>query len=283
MLHTNKSNEILCLDTYVIRDKGCISYCCSDPLNLEKKLKIATQAGYSAVELWHKDVNGFIQLKGVDYLNKILNENKLFVASYKVMSFWFEGNDNLSEIETAASIGAKCCVVKLNRNENQQPKKENDWYVKRYKELLSITKKLNIKPAIEFMSLSPFLNKITDVYDILDHVDDPQASLVLDTWHLWRGSNENFTNYEQTISRLNPDWIAIVHFTDASKNIPRDHQSDGDRKLPTLGCLNLKKFYQMTPKNITYSLNVYDRSLWDYDPLEIASKGKNLMSQCLKC
>jgi len=282
MLHINrKTKETLCLDLYVIRDKDCYGYCCSDPLNLEKKLKIASQAGYVAVELWHKDVAGFIEKKGLDYLLKVLEDNKLFVASYKVISHWFEGDDDVSVLKTAASVNSRCCVTKLISDEYKGEKKELSWYVQRYQELLDVAAPLNISPSIEYMAMSPFMNKITDVYDILEKVNHPLTSLVLDTWHLWRYDDANFTHYEKTLSRLNPEWVGVIHFTDTSKEVPQNQQRDNHRRLPTTGLLNLHKFCQITPKNNIYSLNVYDQSLWNQDPLQVAVKGKYFTEQCL--
>ena len=116
MLFVQKRRQnTFCLDTYVIRDKNCIGYCCQDPSTLKDKIEIAIMAGYSAVELWNKDVKGFLDKeKSFDSI-KTMMSGKIFVASYKVLENWFEGTcQNYREIlETAAGIGAKSYVVKL--------------------------------------------------------------------------------------------------------------------------------------------------------------------------
>ena len=132
------------------------------------------------------------------------------------------------------------------------------------------------------MALANTMNSIDKVYDILEKIGDESASLVLDTWHLWRNDNSDLDQFTSSINRLNPKWVSVVHFTDAKKEIPREKQLDGDRKIPTLGCLNLSRFCRSMDSldfKGVYSLNVYDRDLWDQDPLQVATKGLMLMKQ----
>lgn len=283
MLFLRKPKNIFCLDTYVIRDRNCIGYCCKDPSNLKEKIKIAIDAGYDAVELWHKDVHGFLtKEKSFSELKHIM-QNKIFVASYKVLEGWFEGeNKNHQEIiETASMIGAKSIVVKLVGDSKNFREEPISYYVNKYEKLLKFCEPFKINPSLEFMCLANTMNSIDKVYKILNETN---GFLILDTWHLWRRDDENFSKFRNTIENLDPKWISVIHFTDASKDIPRESQVDGDRKLPNLGCLNLKEFCRIIDsKNFkgTYSLNVYDRSLWNEDALQVATKGLALMKQCI--
>jgi 2-keto-myo-inositol isomerase len=277
--------NVFCLDTYVIRDKNCIGYCCIDPKNLYEKIQIASEAGYQAVELWHKDVFEFKKKFGLQKINKLCNDKNIFVSSYKVIEDWFEANprhDKINEIiETAAEIGSKSIVVKLLNDNKIQEQKPISFFIEKYLELIKKCSIFNVNPSIEFMALANFMNSIEDVYKILEKTNG--GNLVLDTWHLWRKDNENFDRFERFINKLDPKWISVIHFTDADSKIKRENQKDGNRKLPTFGCLNLNKFCALMKRinfNGVYSLNVYDQSLWDMDPLEVASKGLYLMKSC---
>jgi sugar phosphate isomerase/epimerase len=284
MLHLNKENykNKFCLDTYVIRDKNCIGYSCSKPKNLEEKLKIAAFNNFKYVELWHKDVFNYIHEYGSNSLLDFLNKFNLKVASYKVLENWFEGNSSLEVIEYAAKIKSSNLVVKLLSDTNEAPITEISWYVARYLELIKICEKYKLYPCLEFMCLAKTMNNIDFVYEILNKTNHPYNSLVLDTWHLWRNDNKNFDVFEKTLPNINKDWVKIIHFTDARKDISREFQKDGDRKMPNEGCLNLTKFCKLlTSKgiNTTYSLNVYDQSLWNENPYEVAKKSMQCFNQ----
>jgi 2-keto-myo-inositol isomerase len=284
MLKINKKN-LFCLDTYVVRDKNCIGHCCSNSSNLIEKINIAIEAGYDCVELWHKDVFGLIENNKINEVNKIIKDSKIFVASYKVIEDWFEENPDNSKInevlEAASKIESKSVVVKLLSDNKKHTRKPIGYYIDKYNNLLEKCQKFKIKPSIEFMCLANYMNSIDDVYNILDKTN---GNLVLDTWHLWRNDGKDFDKFEISIKRLNSKWISVIHFTDASSKIERTNQKDGDRKLPGLGCLNLNKFCSlMNQINFTgtYSLNVYDQSLWNENPLSVASKGLHMMKSCL--
>ena len=112
MLHLNNKNKFFnfCLDLYVIRDKNCIGYCCSDGRNLIPKIKIAKEAGYSGVELWHKDIIKFTNDVGpIEKLKEEIEKLGLVVPSYKVMEEW----NDYEVLKLASILGAKSCVVKL--------------------------------------------------------------------------------------------------------------------------------------------------------------------------
>lgn len=281
MLKFNKNENRFCLDTYVIRDKNCIGYCCESPKNLYKKIKIASEAGYDSVELWHKDVFEFKKKFGLHEIIKLCKDNKISVDSYKVVEDWFNISSNLEKIneviETASSIGSKSIVVKLLNDNEIHMKNSISFFTEKYLKLIEKCSHFNIRPSIEFMALSNYMNSIDDVYNILEKT---KGNLVLDTWHLWRNDGVDFNKFEKTINRLDPKWISVIHFTDACSEVERKSQKDGDRKMPGLGCLNLKKFCSLMKKikfTGTYSLNVYDRSLWNEEPLKVATQGMHLM------
>ncbi len=277
---TKKSR--LCLDTYVIRDKYCVGKCCSEPKNLSHKLAIASMSGYEMVELWHKDVHSYVSNFGVDRLTAELNERKLTVASYKVLENWMEGDDDLSVVRTAESIGAQSIVVKLIRDETNLPQKPISFYRERYKKLLDATQRSAIIPSLEFMSLAPYMNDLQSVCEVLREIDDPRCSLVLDCWHLWRNDSRNFNAFKKLAPQIKPEWINVVHFTDADARIPRENQRDGDRRLPGQGCLDLKAFCKLLPGHAILSLNTYDKSLWDGNPLQIAAEYRHVMKEYLE-
>jgi len=284
MLKLNISRPIFCLDTYVIRDRGCIGFCCSEPENLCSKVQIAIDSGYQAVELWHNDVIGLKkrgQLKNV--LDLIKSHADFHVASYKVLENWFDiesSNDHMEIIETASETKSKSIVVKLLCDKKKHTSKPISFFTDRYSELIEKCIPYNVQPSIEFMSLSNIMNSIDDVYDIMEGVDG--GKLVLDTWHLWRNDDAGLSRFKRNLGRLNPEWISVIHYTDASAEVPQNQQLDGDRKLPEKGCLDLRGFVQMMNSigfSGVYSLNVYDRSLWNRSPSEVAVEGLYLMKQ----
>lgn len=299
MLHPRypKTNQfVYCLDTYVIRDKNCISKCCTNG-NLPEKIKIAWEAGYDAVELWHPDLEDYVKHgHSLAELKSILEKYNLQVPSYKVIDNWLEVNDftfnnNLNKIRntlvTASAIGAKSCILKMIHHTFNGVAPTKQECIRRYLKILEIAEPLNIKPSLEFMGDAPCWNTINSVMSVLKEVQHPLACLVLDTFHLFRSGDNNFLNFEQAINEigLNPDQVSVIHFTDTRKDVPREKQTDSDRRLPGVGQLDLHKFVTILHKikfNGALSLNVYDQNLWNRPPMEVATEGYYRMATSIE-
>ena len=172
MLNTITKNKFkLCLDLYVIRDPNCIGFCCQKPENLLDKLNIAAEAGFDFVEVWHKDVLAFKKQYGLQPFIQKIKDLNLKIASLKVLNNWFIGDDSLALVDLAQEINSEIIVVKLIPDEYSKEPLDIDFCIERYNKLLAICDEKNIKPALEFMSLAKYMNKIDDVYKILDQYD----------------------------------------------------------------------------------------------------------------
>lgn len=279
MLHITNKRKIFkyCLDLYVIRDKNCIGFCCSHAENLLTKIKIAKKAGFTGIELWHKDVKNYIEnVAPIEKLKEEIEKLELCVPSYKVMQNW----GDYEPLKFAGAIGAESCVIKLFNEKYNGEKPKFNYMQEKYKILLEDAEKHQVKPSLEFMSLAKYYNNINETIDIIDGINHPLKSYVLDTWHLWRNDDRNFTNCP--FERMNPADISVIHYTDTCRKTTREKQTDGHRRLPYEGILNLENFSKQLHK-IGYcgwvSLNVYDQSLWNFDNLHIASKGYYLMNR----
>jgi sugar phosphate isomerase/epimerase len=184
-------------------------------------------------------------------------------------------------LETASNIGAKSCVLRMvHHTSNVHPTKKE--CIERCIKLLRIAETFSVRPSLEFMGNASCWNTLDSVLDIMKDIRHPLLALVLDTFHLFKSGDNNFTNFEKVA--LNPEQISVVHFTDARKDMPRDEQKDSDRRLPGLGQLNLKKFTTILNSlkfKGAYSLNVYDKSLWHRPPLEVAIEGFNKMANII--
>lgn len=276
-----------CLDTYVIRDPNCIGHCCKSG-NIPDKIRIAYEAGYTGVELWHPDIVKYVQHGGtLDALANQISWLGLSVPSYKVVNNFLETGDETHFNEVmwyASQLKASSVVVKMIKDDYRGPCPDETTICKRYEKLLKRGVELGVKPSLEFMSCSPYYNSIDAAWRIVKAVDHPYASVVLDTFHLWRVGDNQFDAFAESIQRsgITGDKVSVVHFTDTSKDVPQKHQNDGHRRLPGLGQLNLARFARLLG-SIKYrgalSLNTYDQSLWHRDPLEVATEGYYRMNQ----
>src|SRR5437588_721559 len=81
-----------------------------------------------------------------------------------------------------------------------------------------------IKLAMEFLGVVDDINTIEDALEIVEKAGDPDGTIVLDPFHIFRGGGS-----VESISRLSAEQVAICHFNDAPAFPPRARQHDPDR------------------------------------------------------
>ena len=176
----------------------------------------------------------------------------------------------LNRMKLAASLGAEFVIACPHR---EIP--DYDLGAQRYRELLEAGIEAGAKPAVEFLGFVEAVTKIEDALQIVEKSGHPQATLVLDPFHVFRGGGSM-----ETIAQLKPEQIAISHFNDAVNTIPREEQMDPDRVLPGDGHLDLTHYCRLL-KQIGYqswlSLELFREDLWQQDPLDVAKRGLERM------
>jgi sugar phosphate isomerase/epimerase len=119
------------------------------------------------------------------------------------------------------------------------------------------------------------INTIDAAIEIVTNSQHPQATVVLDPFHCFRGGG----GFE-SIARLKGDQIAISHFNDTPASPPRVEQHDHSRVLPGEGHLDLQRYLDLL-RQVGYrrwlSLELFREDLWSRDPREVAKLGLEKM------
>jgi sugar phosphate isomerase/epimerase len=262
---------IYCLNTSTIR-----------PASLPEKIQAAGEAGYSAIELWHDDVDPYLAQGGkLADVRKMLADWALTVPSMIYLGGWFEttGEEHRKNVEEcrrrlhqAAELGAGICVA-------GPPAGQADLELgtAHYRELLEIGKSVGVRPAVEFLGFVDEFNRIASCVQVARGTGDPTACIVIDPFHLFRGGDGIEAMAGQG---LKPHEIGILHFNDAPTSPPRERQHDPDRVLPGDGHLDLRRYVQIA-REIGYkgalSLELFNEELWRLSPLEVAKLGLSKM------
>lgn len=248
------------------------------PASLLDKIRIAGEAGFAAIELWHDDVDAYLATGGtLDTIKKELADRKLIVPSMIYLKGWFEtsGAEHatlLSEcarrMEQAAELGSAISVAGPPAG-----KADFDLGVRNYRELLELGRQIGVRPAFEFLGFVGQYHTIELARDVLRATKDADACTVVDPFHLFRGGSgiEGFAKAGLTARE-----IGILHFNDAPRDPPREQQHDEHRVQPGEGHLDLKRYVQIA-RDAGYrgalSLELFNPDLWKRDPLEVARHG----------
>ncbi len=247
-----------------------------------KQIEVAAKAGYAAIELWHDHMDAHLKNGGtLKEIRQAIDDSGLKVPTTIYLAGWFqpagpEHETALTEVkrrlEQAAAVGAEFSIAGP-----PQGKADRDLGAKHYAELLELGKSYGVKPAFEYLGFVDDINTIDDAIDIITRSGHPEATVVVDPFHCWRGGGS-----AASIAKLRADQIAISHFNDSPANPPANKQQDSDRVMPGDGVVDLK-FYCDQLTAIGYdrylSLELFRDDLYAKDPLEVATLGLRKMRE----
>lgn len=256
------------------------SYCLNSstirPTPILDKIRIARTAGYSAIELWHDDIESHIEQGGtIADIRKAVEDQGLIVPTTISVKGWFEttGNEHQAALERcrrrmahAVEVGAIYLIAGPPTG-----KADRQLGARNYRELVELGLSFGIKPAMEFLGFVEELNTIEAALDVVVQAGHPAGTVVLDPFHIFRGGGS-----PESISKLKAEQIAIFHFNDTPATPMRIEQHDRHRVYPGDGHLDLRRQLDLL-RQIGYSrwlsLELFREDLWSKDPLEVARVG----------
>lgn len=253
------------------------------PTPLVDKIRVAAEAGFDGIELWVNELEQYEKNGGdLKELAAQIRERGLFVPN--IIGLWdcmpmddgdwtksLEATRNRMRMSAAVGSSHVAAIPAPDR-----PDIDLKIGAQRYRELLKIGREeYNIIVACEFVGFMKGVHRLGQGVAIALDADDPDACLVADTFHLYRGGS-GYTGLRQLRGRF----IAVFHWNDLPPDPPREQLSDEHRIYPGDGILPLKQVLGYL-REIDYrgplSLEMFNRAHWEQDPLVVAKTGLEKM------
>lgn len=256
---------IYCLNSSTIR-----------PTPILDKIRIAGETGYSAIELWHDDIDAHLAGGGkLTDITKALSDHGLAVPTSIYIKGWFDttGPEHASALEEAKRRMHQAVEVGAIHIISGPPggMADHDLGARNYRELLEIGLAIGVKPAMEYLGFVDDINTIEAAAEIVQKAGQPQGTVIHDPFHIFRGGGSF-----ESLLKVPAEKIAICHFNDAPALPPRLQQHDKDRVYPGDGHLDLRKMVRLLKQlgyNRWLSLELFRPDLWAQNPSEVARTG----------
>lgn len=273
---TDKSTFKYCLNTSTISGQkpGLLQY-----------IKIASKAGYDGVELWVRDIKEYLEARNsASSLKKIIDDHGLKVENAIGFAPWISGGklgmqQMEDEMEMLASIGGIRIAAPPAGVPGDKPL---DLFMagEKYSELLDLGRKTGVMPQLEFWGASKAMWHLGQVLMVAGVANDADARLLPDVYHLFRGES-GFEGLKMLDGRM----IEIFHINDYPGTKARTDQVDADRVFPGDGVAPLNQI--LTDLKAmggvkVLSLELFNKSYWKQDPLEVAKTGIEKMKAAVK-
>jgi sugar phosphate isomerase/epimerase len=260
-----------CLNTSTIQ---------GEKLPLEKQIEIASTAGYDGIELWLRDVQRFLDAGGkLAELRKQLDDSGLTVESAIAFAAWIVDDEEARtkgleqaarDMEVVAALGGKR-IAAPPAGATQGPQLDLDRAGERYRALLELGRQQGVLPMLEVWGFSTNLSRLAEVLHVCAAADHLDACVLPDVYHLYKGGS-NFSD----LALLAGPKIPVFHINDYPSEPERSRIQDADRVYPGDGIAPLPQIFTTLQGNGfagVLSLELFNRTYWEQDPLEVARTG----------
>jgi len=256
-----------CLNTSTISGQG---------LDLLQYIEIAAAAGYDGIEIWVRDLQAALKAgHPISRIKEHVEKHDIRVENAIGFAPWMaDGAQGFEQMEQEMQMLAGIGCRRLAAPPAGVPAdRDLDLFAtgEKYRKLLALGRKTGVMPQLEFWGSSPVLWHLGQVLMIAAVADDRDARILPDVYHLFRGDS-GFN----ALKMLNGELIEVFHLNDYPTSKPREEQGDADRIFPGDGGAPWRQILTDL-KNMggekVLSLELFNRSYWEKDPLEVARTG----------
>lgn len=253
---------------------------------LLKSIDIAAKSGYDGMELWISDIKDYLGKGNTpQQLSGYIRSKGLVVEDIISFTEWMVDDDakrnaGLRELEEEMKIAAQLSCRRIAAPpagiESGTPI-DFQKAGKRYKDILTIGRKYQVTPLLEFWGASGTLYNLAQALAIAAAADDADAKILPDVYHLFRGGS-GFNG----LKLINGKAIDIIHMNDYPADKPVEQQTDSDRVYPGDGAAPLKQILRdlmAMGGTKVLSLELFNETYWKQDALEVASTGLQKMKR----
>ncbi len=249
-------------------------------LGLVKEIETAARAGFDGVEIWINSINQYLadggSLRDLRQRTQDLGiriENAIGFAPWIV-----DDNDTRvraleqarREMDMLAQIGCPRLAAPP-AGATAQPGLDLQRAAERYRGLLELGTEMGVMPQLEIWGFSKNLFRLSQVLYVAAESGHPGARILPDVYHLYKGGSDF-----DGLKLISGPAIELFHLNDYPAEPPREEVQDQDRVYPGDGIApipSILKDLAASGTSTILSLELFNRTYWQQDPLEVARMG----------
>ena len=219
-------------------------------LPVDQQIEVCGKAGFDGIELWVSDLEAYREKGGSwrDIASR-LKDNRLVLDNIIGFAQWAVDDQSRREaglqqmkreMEMTAALGGKFIAAPMggvNRLESSL-----DVYAERFLRVIETGKEVGVTPLLELWGAGT-LNKLADAVNIVIVTGHPDANLLLDFYHLYRGGNSF-----DSLNLINLARLPVFHMNDYPSDPPREQLNDRHRVYPGDGICPFNRIIPLMQK-----------------------------------
>jgi len=220
-------------------------------LPVDRQIDVCGAAGFDGIELWMSDIQEY-RNKGGSFsdLTAKLKNNSLVLENIIGFAQWSaddpdkrnEGVKQMQhEMEITAVLGGKHIAAPV-MGISQFDRSRSDEYAERFLRIIEAGKVIGVTPLLEIWGPGT-LSKLADAVHMTIATGHPDANLLLDFYHLYRGGNSF-----DSLNLIDVARLPVFHMNDYPAAPPREQIKDSDRIYPGDGICPFDKLIPLLYK-----------------------------------
>jgi sugar phosphate isomerase/epimerase len=219
-------------------------------LPVDQQIDVCGKAGFDGIELWVSDLEAYKESGGnwIDLAAKLKDNN---LVSDNIIGFAPWAIDDPTkrdaglqqmrrEMEMTVSLGGKHIAAPLS-GVNRLDSSLDD-LAERFLRVIETGKAVGVTPLLELWGAGA-LSKLADAVKIIIATGHPDANLLLDFYHLYRGGNSF-----DSLNLINLARLPVFHINDYPANPPREQLNDRHRVYPGDGICPFRSIIPLMQK-----------------------------------
>ena len=203
--------------------------------SVEQQIEACSVAGFDGIELWISDIRKYLDSGGkADDLANKLKERRLVLENVIGFTPWASDDEQQrkegqwqmqQDMELIAQLGGKYIAAPMMGIKWIERERFHE-YAARYRHILETGSTTGVTPLLEIWGSSVLYN-LADALHIALGTEHPDANLLLDFYHLYRGGNSF-----EGLKLLHAGRLPLFHINDYPDSPPREQLNDRHRVYP---------------------------------------------------
>ena len=250
-------------------------------LDLAGQTRAAVSAGFAGFEPWLRDLHAAKASGTLGDAASIARDGGLSFVNGIAFGQWSHPDPQVRaagleetrrDMALLAEIGCPCMAASLfGVHKPGSPTLGTDEIAERYAAVLDLGIEMGVRPLLEYWGHSANLSRLDDALAVLNALDRPDAAILADVYHTYRGGGD-FGAFR----RLSAATLPVLHVNDYPAHPPRERLVDADRVWPGDGIAPWGEIFAALAAagaDPWLSIEVFNPNYWNSTPATTAAEG----------
>ena len=206
-------------------------------LTLLEQVKAVAASGFRGYEPWMKDIRAARESGELDEVCRVARDGGVSFVNGIAFGQWVNPDPTVRaagieetkrDMALLAEMGCPNVAASMfGVQKPGSPKVPKEAIAERYAAVLDLGKVMGVRPLLEYWGHSVNLSRLEDALDVLKMLNRPDAAVLADVYHTYRGGS-SFAAYRS----LSSSTLPVLHVNDYPATPQREKLVDANRVWP---------------------------------------------------